>query len=165
MHHSESVSTSIIFTFRKDAFHPDRTDNEVVRLDLAGSGFLRLLRALRVILLQDSVVLRPQFPHHPLWTDPLFDCEEYRRFAARAASSLANVATPDELTMQKFWPAHEAVAKLRHEAAIATIEPRPDTRLRRLCGPSWTASTKWNDRQRRARRSSRPPRPCGFSKA
>src|SRR2546429_7538194 len=37
-----------------EAYHPDRTDNEVVRLDLAGSGFLRLLRTLRVILLQDS---------------------------------------------------------------------------------------------------------------
>jgi hypothetical protein len=43
---------------RMEAYHPDRADNEVVRLDLAGSGFLRLLRALRVIMLQDSVVLR-----------------------------------------------------------------------------------------------------------
>jgi hypothetical protein len=64
-----------------EAYHPDRTDNEVVRLDLAGSGLLRLLRTLRVILLQDSVALRRQFPLHPLWTDPLFNCEEYRRFA------------------------------------------------------------------------------------
>ena len=51
---------------RMETYHPDRTDNEVVRLDLAGSGFLRLLRALRVILLQDSVILRKQFPLHPL---------------------------------------------------------------------------------------------------
>ncbi|MBV9767795.1 MAG: hypothetical protein JOZ48_23345 [Acidobacteriaceae bacterium] len=106
---------------RMEAYHPDRTDNEVVRLDLAGSGFLRLLRALRVILLQDSVVLRRQFPLHPLWADPLFNCEEYRRFAARVESSLVNVVTPDELTMQKYWPAHDAVAKLRHEAAISEI--------------------------------------------
>jgi hypothetical protein len=34
-----------------EAYYPDRADNEVVRLDLAGSGFLRLLGALRVILL------------------------------------------------------------------------------------------------------------------
>ena len=110
-----------IWLERMEAYHPDRTDNEVVRLDLAGSGFLRLLRALRVILLQDSVVLRRQFPLHPLWTDPLFNCEEYRRFAARVESSLVNVVTPDELTMQKYWPAHDAVAKLRHEAAVAEI--------------------------------------------
>jgi Centromere DNA-binding protein complex CBF3 subunit, domain 2 len=41
-----------------EAYHPDRTDSEVVRLDLAGSGFLRLLRTPRLILLRDSVVLR-----------------------------------------------------------------------------------------------------------
>ena len=60
---------------RMEAYHPDRTDNEVVQLDLAGSGFLRLLRTLRVILLHDSVVLRQQFPLHSLWKDPLFNCE------------------------------------------------------------------------------------------
>jgi len=38
---------------------PHKPDNEVVRLDLAGLGFLCLLRQL---LLQDSVVLRKQFP-------------------------------------------------------------------------------------------------------
>ena len=47
-------------------YHPDRADNEVARLDLAGSGFLRLLRALRVILLQDSVVLYDLFLLYPL---------------------------------------------------------------------------------------------------
>ena len=107
---------------RMEAFHPDRPDNEVVRLDLAGSGFLRLLRTLRVILLQDSVILRQQFPRHPLWADPLFNCEEYRRFAAQVERSLVDVVTPEELTMQKYWPAQEAVAKLRHEAAIAEIK-------------------------------------------
>lgn len=32
------------------------------------------------------------------------------------------MVTPDELTMQKYWPAHDAVAKLRHEAAISEIK-------------------------------------------
>ena len=36
--------------------------------------------------------------------------------------SLVDVVTPEELTMQKYWPAQEAVAKLRHEAAIAEIK-------------------------------------------
>jgi hypothetical protein len=107
---------------RMEAYHPDRADNEVVRLDLAGSGFLRLLRVLRVILLQDSVLLRQQFPLHPLWKDPLFSCEAYRRFAARVESSLVNAVTPEELTMQKYWPTQEAVAKLRHEAAMSEIK-------------------------------------------
>ena len=44
------------------------------------------------------------------------DNEEYRRFAARAERTLADVVTPDELIMQKY-PAQEAVAKLRHVTA------------------------------------------------
>jgi hypothetical protein len=32
------------------------------------------------------------------------------------------VVTPAELTMQKYWPTHDAVAKLRHEAAISEIK-------------------------------------------
>ena len=106
---------------RMEAYHPDRDDNEVVRLDLAGTGFLRLLRALRVVLLQDSVILRKQFPLHPLWKDSLFNCPEYLRFAARVESSLADVVTPAELTMQKYWPAQEAVAKLRYEGVISEV--------------------------------------------
>jgi hypothetical protein len=106
---------------RMEAYRPDRADNEVVQLDLAGSGFLGLPCALRVILLQDSAVLRREFPLHLLWNDSLFNCEEYRRFAARVEGSLANVVTLDELIMQQYWPAHEAVAKLRHEAAISEI--------------------------------------------
>jgi hypothetical protein len=107
---------------RMEAYHPNRgDDNEVVRLDLAGTGFLRLLRELRVVLLQDSVILRKQFPLHPLWKDSLFNCPEYLRFAGRVETSLANVVTPAELTMQRYWPAQEAVAKLRHEANMLCL--------------------------------------------
>jgi len=51
---------------RIKTYHPERADNKVVWLDLVGLGFLRLLRALRVILLQDSVILCKQFPLYPL---------------------------------------------------------------------------------------------------
>jgi hypothetical protein len=32
-----------------------------------------------------------------------------------------NVVTPDELIMQKYWPAQEAVAKLRREATFLEL--------------------------------------------
>ena len=104
-----------------EAYRFGKADNEVVWLDLAGSGFLRLLCALWVVLLQDLVVLRKEFPRYSLWKDPLFDGEEYRRFAGQVEDLLANVVTPDELKMQQFWPAHEAVAKLRYEAVTLEI--------------------------------------------
>src|SRR4030095_9570529 len=75
-------------------------------------------------------VLRKEFPRHPLWKDPLFNGEEYRRFAVQVEDSLANVVTPDELKMQQLWPAHEAVAKLRHEAVTSEIKGvRSDVQL------------------------------------
>ena len=66
-------------------------------------------------------MLQKEFPRYLLWMDPLFDGDQYRRFAGRVEDSLANVVTPDELKMQQFWPAHEAVAKLRHEAVTSEI--------------------------------------------
>jgi len=55
-----------IWLKRIEAYYPGRADNKVIWLDLTGLGFLRLLCALRVILLQDLVILRKQFPLHPL---------------------------------------------------------------------------------------------------
>jgi len=49
-----------------ETYYLDRADNKVIQLNLAGLGFLRLLCALRVILLQDSIVLHNLFPLHPL---------------------------------------------------------------------------------------------------
>jgi Centromere DNA-binding protein complex CBF3 subunit, domain 2 len=39
--------------------------HQVERMDLAGFGFLRLLRVLRTVVLQDSAILRPLFPDAP----------------------------------------------------------------------------------------------------
>ena len=59
-----------------EAHRPNKT-HEVVRLSLAGSGFLRLLCALQVILLQDSVVLRKGIPTSSTVEGPLLNCKEY----------------------------------------------------------------------------------------
>ena len=105
-----------------ETYYLDRADNKVVRLNLTGLEFLRLLHALRVILLQDLVILRKQFPLYPLQKDSLFSCEEYQRFTARVESLLANVVTPNKLIMRKYWPAYKAIAKLRYKAAILEIK-------------------------------------------
>jgi len=40
-----------------ETYHLEKADNKVIRLNLTGLGFLRLLYTLRVILLQDLVIL------------------------------------------------------------------------------------------------------------
>ena len=51
------------------------------RDDIAAQGFLQLLNQLRIILLQDSVLLQAQFPRHSMWDDPIFAREDYTTFA------------------------------------------------------------------------------------
>lgn len=74
------------------------------RSDLAAQGFLRLLNELRTIILQDSVLLRREFPHHPMWKDSLFVREDYLRFSIEVENSLVDVTEPDELRIQRIVP-------------------------------------------------------------
>ena len=45
-------------------YHSNQANNKVIQLNFVGLRFLCLLYALRVILLQDSVILHKQFPLH-----------------------------------------------------------------------------------------------------
>lgn len=74
------------------------------RKDLAGQGFLRLLKELRTILLQDSIILRQKFPYHPLWNDPIFVREDYQAFALEVVRSLQAVEEPEEIRIRQIVP-------------------------------------------------------------
>ena len=87
---------------RIEAYYLNRANNKVIQLDLVGLGFLHLFYILRVILLQDSVILHKQFPLYPLQKDPLFSCKEYQKFAIQVENLLTNVVIPDKLIMQKY---------------------------------------------------------------
>jgi len=58
------------FDSNAEAGSGDDGEGEADRQDLAAQGFLRLLQQLRIILLQDSVVMRREFPDHPIWPTP-----------------------------------------------------------------------------------------------
>lgn len=73
--------------------------------DLAGQGFLRLLCQLRIILLQDSVIMRHEFPGHPIWADPIFARDDYAAFAKDVELSLLDVEEPEEVRIRKTLPA------------------------------------------------------------
>ena len=72
--------------------------------DIAAQGFLQLLKELRVILLQDSVIMRTEFPDHPIWNDPLFGRADYAEFAAGVHLSLEDIALPDEVRLRNVLP-------------------------------------------------------------
>jgi hypothetical protein len=82
----------------------DQDEREEDRNDMAAQGFLRFLDQLRTILLQDSVLLREQFPQHPIWDDPVFVRKDYQEFAVRIKCSLSNTETPEEVRLQQSLP-------------------------------------------------------------
>lgn len=78
--------------------------SEEDRKDLAGQGFLRLLNELRTIILQDSVILRKEFPHHPIWNDPIFVRKDYKLFVDEVEHSLQVVEEPEEIKVRQIVP-------------------------------------------------------------
>jgi hypothetical protein len=79
--------------------------NEGDRNDLAGKAFLRLLDYLRTVLLQDSVLLRNEFPHHPLFHHSIFSDPEYLDFDQRMRQMLAvGEPQPQEVLIRQVVP-------------------------------------------------------------
>jgi hypothetical protein len=71
---------------------------------MAAQGFLQLLNQLRIILLQDSVLLQAQFPRHSMWDDPIFAREDYTAFAEQIRQSLLCTETPQEIQLRQTLP-------------------------------------------------------------
>ena len=72
--------------------------------DLAGDGFLKLMKRLRIVLLQDLAVLQPQFPSLPFFSYPPFYGEEWETFARTAQASITDTAEPPSLLLQRALP-------------------------------------------------------------
>jgi hypothetical protein len=70
------------------------------RCDLAAQGFLALLAELRTAFLQDSVFLRHEYPHHPLWRHAIFARPEYQSFALDVELACQDVEEPYEIRLR-----------------------------------------------------------------
>jgi len=96
-------------------------EGEADRQDLAAQGFLRLLQQLRIILLQDSVVMRREFPAHPIWADPIFARDDYLAFAKDVELSLLDVEKPEEIQIRKALPAIVERLSMLHQSLARDI--------------------------------------------
>ncbi|KAJ5142583.1 short-chain dehydrogenase [Penicillium bovifimosum] len=74
------------------------------RDDMAAQGFLQLLSQLRIVLLQDSVLLQAEFPGHSMGEDPVFAREDYKIFAGQVRQSLVSTETPQEIQLRQTLP-------------------------------------------------------------
>jgi len=104
------------------ADHPD-DDGEGAsdNWDLAGQGFLRLLCQLRIIFLQDSVIMKQEMPDHPILNDPLFARDDYAAFAKDVELSLLDVEEPEEVQIRKTLPAIAERLSILHQGLLREI--------------------------------------------
>jgi Centromere DNA-binding protein complex CBF3 subunit, domain 2/Transcriptional activator of glycolytic enzymes len=109
------------------------------REDLAAQGFLRLLAELRTILLQDSVLLRREFPEHPIWQDPIFVRDDYRGFAEDVERSLLETDEPEAIRLRRIVPDLTTTITNSHRDLVRGLDlldsrttARLDTVIRRI---------------------------------
>ncbi|CAD6919726.1 unnamed protein product, partial [Tilletia caries] len=72
--------------------------------DLAAQGFLRLLQYLRVVLIQDAVVLRQSQPHMRFLAHPVFSSAEFGAFANEMKPALETPEKPISVAIVEALP-------------------------------------------------------------
>ncbi|CEG69734.1 hypothetical protein RMATCC62417_05756 [Rhizopus microsporus] len=78
-----------VLIFPDIEFWKEKFDNDDrVQEDIAGPNFLGLLAQLRVVFLQDSVILKKRCPNYYLWTFELFSNSLYKVFEDQLLASL-----------------------------------------------------------------------------
>jgi hypothetical protein len=88
-------------------------------INISGMGFLQLLIELRVILLQEAVLLRSLDPNNALFLDPVFKSQEFEQFAR-----LNRMSTPSAIAIES------AVSHLYVE--LQRLKSNPTTRMQVL---------------------------------
>ena len=93
--------------------------------DLAAAGLVNLLLYLREVVLQDSVVLKDQYPRSAVWAHPVFQHPDYRKFAQEVSASVEADDRPAQLTFLA-----QAVPVLTDY--LQSVESRNEVRLAEL---------------------------------
>jgi hypothetical protein len=108
--------------------------------DLAADGFVKLLRRLRIILLQDLAILQPRYPSLPFFNYAPFYGPDWDEFALVARSHTA-AGEPPSLLLQRALPEISATLQSSRDAIMQNcsrlangVEQRLEGRLRSLQG-------------------------------
>jgi hypothetical protein len=89
--------------------------------DLAADGFLKLLRRLRLVLLQDLAVLQPRYPTLPFFAHAPFYGPEWDEFATAVRDDAIAGAEPLSLLLQRALPELSGVLESSREAVLQSV--------------------------------------------
>jgi Centromere DNA-binding protein complex CBF3 subunit, domain 2/Transcriptional activator of glycolytic enzymes len=105
--------------------------------DLAADGFLKLMRRLRTILLQDLAVLQPRYPGLPFFAHAPFYGPEWDEFALLVQADAAGPSEPQSLLLQRALPELSSVLQSSRDAVLQNTQRlvgRLESRLQGLQG-------------------------------
>jgi hypothetical protein len=104
--------------------------------DLAADGFLKLMRRLRIVLLQDLAVLQPRYPSLPFYAHAPFTGPDWDAFALLVQADGA-ASAPQSLLLQRALPELSSVLESTREAVLhnsTRLANRLEVRLEGLQG-------------------------------
>jgi Centromere DNA-binding protein complex CBF3 subunit, domain 2/Transcriptional activator of glycolytic enzymes len=90
--------------------------------DLAADGFLKLMRRLRLVLLQDLAVLQPRYPALPFFAYAPFCGPEWDGFAVAVQADAIAGAEPQSLLLQRALPELSSVLESSREAVLRSVQ-------------------------------------------
>ncbi|KAM4067513.1 centromere DNA-binding protein complex CBF3 subunit [Hirsutella rhossiliensis] len=86
--------------------------------DLAADGFLKLMRRLRIVLLQDLAVLQLRYPSLPFFAYAPFSGPEWDEFAVAVRSTAVGAMEPVSLLVRRALPELSGVIECTREALL-----------------------------------------------
>jgi hypothetical protein len=105
--------------------------------DLAGDGFLKLMRRLRIVLLQDLAVLQPRYPGLPFFAHAPFYGPDWDEYALLVQADATGASEPQSLLLQRALPELSSVLQSSREALLQNsqrLANRLETKLQSLQG-------------------------------
>jgi len=66
--------------------------------------------------------MRREFPSHPIWTDPVFERDDYRVFTKDVELSLLDVEEPKEVQIRKTLPAIAERLNVLHQSLARDVK-------------------------------------------
>lgn len=105
--------------------------------DVAGAGFVALVKKLRIVMLQDAVFLTDTYKGHDIWTHPLWGSAQFLTFKRRALQQLSMTEDPRDVQLEAVLPRMCDVIQTNFEALRNDLyqdQAQRDEKLNQLTG-------------------------------
>jgi hypothetical protein len=97
---------------------------EIRPADLTGREFTSLLKELRLIFLQDVVILQPIYPNLPLWRLPIFRDPKWHAFAEAVRHCQEVEEEPADMRMRAVVPAIAEAVGATNRVSTLLVDAR-----------------------------------------